>query len=438
MNKEYKAHMEEEELSRWLQQMKGEEIEVPFERLQEGMKTRLEHQKTKYRYKGLKTAVLLIGILGGSYVLMPSVQTLAQDIIQRILGDAGLDKVLEEGYPHIEEQDITIGGYKAKIHNIYIDEQRFNMDFIFYNLPQEDNVAYDIHLKDVKDSFDEVGISHGSFFEGDEGSSIMIVGEGVKKILEQSEIQIPLVLEKHDYNLQKNTVLGEVNVTLKIPDALRQESKIEEVRQTTEISNGWIQLKQIEMAPTMMTLSFESEVEDKVITGLKDLSVENNQGEIFSENMSLIGNHNEQGGFEAFIVPSMYFSQYESFEVRAKGYLYEYKEPEIFTVRLDEALPKEISYMGKTLLLTELSYDEKKKVLNIGFSIEEMTQHMSGITIDGQEIHTVSIHSKQSPNGTFTIEEWIYSAHIPKKDSYEISFEITFLEEHPIIFRMEK
>ena len=48
----------------------------------------------------------------------------------------------------------------------------------------------------------------------------------------------------------------------------------------------------------------------------------------------------------------MYFSKYESFEVRAKGYLYEYKEPEIFTIRLDEELPKEIFYMGKTLLLT--------------------------------------------------------------------------------------
>ncbi|ADZ83013.1 hypothetical protein [Cellulosilyticum lentocellum] len=43
--------------------------------------------------------------------------------------------------------------------------------------------------------------------------------------------------------------------------------------------------------PTMMNLSFDCEVEDKVITGLKDLSIENNQEEIFRETMSVGGGY---------------------------------------------------------------------------------------------------------------------------------------------------
>lgn len=49
---------------------------------------------------------------------------------------------------------------------------------------------------------------------------------------------------------------------------------------------------------------------------------------------------------------------------------------EIFTVGLDEQLLKEILYRGRPLLLTELTYDEDKEILNIGISREEMTEHM--------------------------------------------------------------
>lgn len=89
-------------------------------------------------------------------------------------------------------------------------------------------------------------------------------------------------------------------------------------------------------------------------------------------------------------------------------------------------------------MITELSYDENKGMLMVGVSREGMTERMDSMIIDGKEIYTVSMHSIDNQDGTFTTKECIYSAQIPKKESYEIALEITFLEEQSIVFNKKK
>lgn len=435
---------EELEIEQLLKDFEGKDIPIPEERLENALEEKLQSlHKTKKKPLAKIAVGLGVALLAGSF-LVPEVQVFAQEVLENIFKDKGIEQAVQLGYPSIADVEGKIGDYKVRLTNIYIDAMRFSFDIEIKDLPKEKEdgreFIYFCNIGDdwkVKNQKLEIGISSSSFTSG-ERTSIEVIGEDVSKILAEEKVEVPFVLTNNEYDPNgpnNEKVLGETILTLTIPDELRQEPKVYEISESVNLEGVQICMETLKVAPTMMTLDFISDLKGGYITGLKNIKLLGKEA-IYEEGVNLGATYDQKGGFRATMVPSIYFQNETNLSLEADGYWYKPNEMPTLTIANDGKFPKEIVYDGIPLTITTFNY--KDGLLEVGILNENYEKYNFGeIYINGIDSQSMEIHTykKDDENGNITdimVREYITKIKVPEAETYELGLDYDRYKEEAI------
>ncbi len=431
------------EIEDLLTDFEGEEIHIPEVRLEKALEEKLKDLQKPKKYPIAKIATGIVLVLLAGSCAVPRVQIFAKEIIESIFKDKGIENAAAAGYPAIPDVEGTIGEYKLKVFNIYIDAMRLSFEAEIIGLPDEEelssqNVSYSLNIDDCwmlnGKKMDEVGIS--TYSSGHDYTSIEVQGSGVGTLLTEDEIQVPLKLELSGYSSEEGegTLIGETTITLQIPEELRQPKKIYTLDKDVAIEGGNISFECLEVSPTMMTLSYSSHIEGGYITGLKNLNIEG-EGKYHNGTPSVSCSYDEKGGVTQYIVPSIYFEKGKRFTLQAEGYEYRKEKLEELTIYQEDTLPKEIIYDGIPLTITTLNYQDgllEVGILDSNPKEQELGEiYINGIPNQGMSIRTFNYESEDLSKPT--TKEYVVKIKVPKEESYVLSLGFTRYKVEPII-----
>lgn len=417
------------EIERLLDTFTKEEIKVPTSKLEEQLGDRLVHMNKRKRQPLLKVMVASLILVIVSYITIPEIQVFASQIIENLFHDLGIQKAVDEGYPHIPDIETTIGEYGIKFYNIYIDEQRLSFDMEMKGLPSDEEQVF-YTLTTEKDWISDVVITSSSFEGNLPRTSIQVIGEGVKALLEQKQIEIPIILSKQDFrqvgqNDENNNIweeIGRVKVILQVPEALHQPTRHYKLEEKMEVVEGSITVEGLQVSPTMMKVICSSQTTNRIVTGVNGLQLIGDNKRQYNGRMAFVGSHDEKGGFSENLIPSMYFDNNEKITLIATGYKYKLKSEEKITIKKEDTYPKAIVYQGIPLTLTEVSYNQG--ILNIGIKGEKSIHRLDSAYMDDTQSMSTGVHM----TGDEEITEYVFKFKVPEQDSYEMALDITFEE----------
>lgn len=437
------------EIEALLKDFEGETIHIPEARLENALEDKLKALQKPKKYKLAKVATSIGILLLAGTLAIPQVQVFAKEVIESLFRDRGIEKAAQAGYPTISEVEGMIGEYKIKLFNIYIDAMRLSFDAEVIGLPEEEKralqqLSYFLNIDDdwagQGKEVDEVVISSSSFNSG-EITNIEVQGAGVANLLSQDEIQIPLKLQSSKYSAEGEngcTLIGKTTLTLIIPEALRQPAKMYALDERVPIEKGEIHFEQLEVSPTMMTVSYKSHLEEGYITGLEGLRIVGSDKD-YSEQMSTSSSFDEQGGVIEYIIPSIYFENGKQFAVQAEGYTYKKDILEEIIIDQKDPLPKEITYDGIPLTITTFNHQDGLLEVSIldanpkGHSLNHIL--INGISNEGMRIYT---HNYESEDSSKTkTREYSVKIKVPEAESYKLALEFTLQKEEAIVIPIE-
>lgn len=431
-----------------LKDFKGEQVHISGECLEKALEDKFVALQKAKKHNLAKVAIGIGILLLASTFTIPQVQVFAKEAIESIFKDRGIENAVVAGYPEIPEVEGAIGDYKVRLFNIYMDEMRLSFEAEVIGLPekeedQKQDIWYELYIdsdnwKVNGQNVDEVGISSSSFTRG-ETTSIQVQGEGVKKLVEQEQVQVPVKLLSSAYDSQsKNgrTLLGKATLTLTIPSELHQEAKVYILNEHITLEDGNIYLEELEVNPTMMALKYSSHIEEGYITGLANLKLTTKNSN-YAERTTMGLSYDEKGGVTEYIIPSIYFEKEQALTLEAEGYMYKKDELQEVTISLDETLPKDIIYEGIPLTITTLNYQDG--LLEVGILDKNPTKHqLNYIRVNGIPNQKMSMHSYMPEDADELREdEYIVKIKVPAAPTYQLALEYTLQKEEPFTIQLE-
>ncbi|MEG0843169.1 MAG: hypothetical protein RRZ84_04575 [Romboutsia sp.] len=441
--------MREDEINKIMKNFNIEGIKVPGA-LDKKLNEKLESIKPKKKYRGIKGLIVCILISIVSYATIPSVRTFANEVLTLLLGDMGTQNASDNGYSVIPSQTLTVGDFKIKIDNIYLDELRLTFDAYLsnpkVNLSVDSNEYYSLSCTAPEN------MSGGtSYFNGGNKNeakfNMLFMGKGISNIFENEKETIELNLEinkvKNEYEeqiLEENEdamidsreeqidTVEKINLVIDVPKEIYKNKKIYEINEKIESKEGSIEIKKIVVSPTMMYLDTKSNIEGvNAIYGLYNLSIISDSGRVYKDPLLLSGMCGEDiGEYRQSIVPSVYYDKIKKLKLKADGVIV---EPELKNIelRLDDNYPKKIEYYGSEMRIKDIKYNNNKVdvyIDNIGDDVSYAgTSRLDGIDNiaqgqSGEEKNKVLIFEFDSPKK----ESYVFSLGLMM--NYKIPFEI--------------
>lgn len=431
--------IDDKDIDKLLENFSGEDIDIP-KNLDGKLNEKLSQIKPKKNHKLLKIASISIIILIGTYTLIPSFRSFANDVFKYIFGDIGIENAVNNDYKNSNDQILKIGNYEIEVENIYVDDLRISFDAIIKenktsDKKEEDEVSYslfvDTNTLEKDYNTDDISITN-KFEKTDEGDNkinVQIIGEGISKILfkDRNNIKLKLELSKNSIGVE-NEVIGSEYINIENPNIVNK-SKVIQINKLIEKDNLKLSIDKLDISPTMMFLYSSGEIKDiGDIQGLYDFKIVSSNNKVYKENLSLSGK-GDKNEYKQTIVPSIYYDKSNSFRLIADGVLVRPKYKDI-KISLEDSYPKKIEYFGSTMYIEDVKYEDGK--LKVYIRDNDSVYGQSVCLLDGNN----DIGGGMSEyEGKYRIHNFDFE--VEKKDSYVFSLQMIMKQKLPIDIKVD-
>lgn len=437
--------IDEKDIDKLLEEFEGEDIKIP-ETLDTRLNEKLKELKPKKKNRFVKSLIASVAILVLSYSVIPGFKTFADNVFKYIFGDIGIENAANHGYENIPSQTHNIYGHEVEIENIYIDNLR---------------IVFDATIKANKEiKFDEFGTEEEQYSIGliKEGSSeilnqcswsveykgydkksnsfkstVQIIAKNNKSFLDVKDGEIKQKIEVIRYYNAENEddirsreeSIGTSEIIFNVPKYLN-ESKIIEINKYINTNRLNLEIKSLEISPTMMYLDTKGELDkDYPTEGLYNFKIISEDNTVYKDNMTLSATWDENGETRQTIVPSIYYDKSKRFKLKADGVLVAVKKD--IKVDVNNKNNRNIDYLGSNVTIKDVFYKGGKLTVEI-FKNNNIS-HAGIATLEGENVVEEYQHGDE-------IHGFVFET--PQKDEYNIQLELIMKHKSPIEIDISK